>query len=71
MHLSLFKYFKITLSSVSILCLLGTSQVDEFFEYAVNVSLVYRSNNIAITMGDDFHYQSARMWFENLDKLIL
>jgi hypothetical protein len=23
-----------------------------------------------LTMGDDFNYQNAEMWFKNLDKLI-
>src|SRR5699024_5805630 len=27
-------------------------------------------NNIMYPMGDDFHYQAARSWFKNLDKLI-
>lgn len=46
-------------------------QVDAFFEQAKLISQKYSSNNVLITMGDDFHYQNARMWFENLDKLIL
>ena len=45
-------------------------QVEEFFQYAKNVSEAYRSNNILITMGEDFNYQSADMWYKNLDKLI-
>ncbi|CAH0757816.1 unnamed protein product [Diatraea saccharalis] len=31
---------------------------------------VYLTNNILVTMGDDFNYQDAGMWFKNLDKLI-
>lgn len=45
-------------------------QVDDFFKYAKTVSEKYRSQNILITMGDDFNYQSAQKWYRNLDKLI-
>lgn len=34
------------------------------------MSSSYRTNNIALTMGEDFHYQYAEMWFKNQDKLI-
>lgn len=44
--------------------------MNNFFEYAANVSRGYRSNNILITMGEDFNYQDANMWFTNIDKLI-
>lgn len=30
----------------------------------------YATNNIIVTMGEDFNYQSANVWFKNLDKLI-
>ena len=30
----------------------------------------YRTNNIMLTMGSDFQYENANMWFKNLDKLI-
>ena len=30
----------------------------------------YRTNNIMLTMGSDFHYENANTWFKNLDKLI-
>ncbi|KAK0161282.1 hypothetical protein PV327_009769 [Microctonus hyperodae] len=30
----------------------------------------YNTNNIIITMGQDFNYQNAHTWFTNLDKLI-
>lgn len=30
----------------------------------------YRTNHILMTMGSDFHYENARLWFKNLDKLI-
>lgn len=35
------------------------------------MSLSYRSQNLIITMGEDFNYQDANMWFKNLDKLIM
>lgn len=45
-------------------------QVDEFIQYVTNMSSMYRTNNVIITMGEDFNYQSAHMWYKNLDKLI-
>lgn len=30
----------------------------------------YRTNHILMTMGSDFHYENAHLWFKNLDKLI-
>ncbi|XP_060520149.1 lysosomal alpha-mannosidase-like [Cylas formicarius] len=45
-------------------------RVDDFLEYAKNVSSVYATDNIIITMGEDFNYQDAEAWFTNLDKLI-
>ncbi|XP_023343097.1 lysosomal alpha-mannosidase, partial [Eurytemora carolleeae] len=30
----------------------------------------YKTNNIMMTMGEDFQYQEANMWYKNLDKLI-
>ena len=30
----------------------------------------YRTKNIMLTMGDDFHYEGAHGWFRNLDVLI-
>lgn len=45
-------------------------QVRDFIEYAKMQAALYRSNNVILTMGDDFNYQAADMWFANLDKLI-
>lgn len=45
-------------------------RVDELFQYFKNVSNSYATSNIIITMGEDFHYQDAHVWFKNLDKLI-
>lgn len=30
----------------------------------------YRTNNIVLTMGGDFTYMDANVYFKNLDKLI-
>ena len=30
----------------------------------------YKTNNIMMTMGEDFTYENAREWYDNLDKLI-
>ncbi|XP_060644902.1 lysosomal alpha-mannosidase isoform X1 [Drosophila nasuta] len=45
-------------------------KVDEFLEYAKTQSTYYRTNNIIITMGGDFTYQAAQVYYKNLDKLI-
>ncbi|XP_055848477.1 lysosomal alpha-mannosidase isoform X1 [Episyrphus balteatus] len=45
-------------------------RVDEFFEYVEHMAEGYRTNNVLITMGEDFHYQNANSWYKNLDKLI-
>ena len=50
--------------------LLKPIQLKKFFDYTDKVSQGYRSNNILITMGEDFNYQDADMWFKNIDKLI-
>ncbi|ENN79712.1 hypothetical protein YQE_03769, partial [Dendroctonus ponderosae] len=46
------------------------SRVNDFFRYLDNVTKVYSTNNVIITMGEDFNYQDAESWFVNLDKLI-
>uniref|UniRef100_A0A8C2SVI8 Lysosomal alpha-mannosidase n=1 Tax=Coturnix japonica TaxID=93934 RepID=A0A8C2SVI8_COTJA len=30
----------------------------------------FRTNHIVMTMGSDFHYENAELWFSNMDKLI-
>lgn len=45
-------------------------QIDDFFNIVRKMNESYRSSNILITMGEDFHYQVANMWYKNLDKLI-
>ncbi|XP_037040043.1 lysosomal alpha-mannosidase isoform X1 [Bradysia coprophila] len=46
-------------------------RVDDFMSYVNEMTKGYRTNNVLITMGEDFNYQDARMWYKNLDKLIL
>ncbi|KAJ8982143.1 hypothetical protein NQ317_011289 [Molorchus minor] len=45
-------------------------RVDDFFGYVKNMTKVYATNNVIVTMGEDFNYQDADVWFKNLDKLI-
>ncbi|KAH8283707.1 hypothetical protein KR018_012604 [Drosophila ironensis] len=46
------------------------SRVDEFLEYAEEVSQHYITNHIMIPMGGDFQYSNARINYKNMDKLI-
>ncbi|CAD6203815.1 GSCOCG00009812001-RA-CDS [Cotesia congregata] len=41
-----------------------------FLAYCQVQAKSYNTNNIILTMGEDFNYQNANMWFLNLDKLI-
>ncbi|XP_008550968.1 lysosomal alpha-mannosidase isoform X2 [Microplitis demolitor] len=41
-----------------------------FLAYCQIQAKSYNTNNIILTMGEDFNYQNANMWFLNLDKLI-
>ncbi|XP_065340981.1 lysosomal alpha-mannosidase [Cloeon dipterum] len=45
-------------------------RVKEFVDYAKKQSAHYTTNNIIMTMGEDFNYQDANAWYKNLDKLI-
>ncbi|XP_077291379.1 lysosomal alpha-mannosidase-like isoform X2 [Arctopsyche grandis] len=44
--------------------------VENFLEYVNDAQSVYKTNNIIITMGGDFTYQNANLWYKNMDKLI-
>ncbi|CAI5481216.1 unnamed protein product [Closterium sp. Yama58-4] len=44
--------------------------VDLFVERAWEQAKVTRSNHVMFTMGKDFAYSNAIMWFKNMDKLI-
>lgn len=52
------------------LCVTCHLQVQKFVAYAEKQAGSYSTNNIIMTMGEDFNYQDANMWFKNLDKLI-
>eukprot|EP00064_Thunnus_orientalis_P022022 superscaffoldBa00007078_g22201 len=44
--------------------------VKRFLIIANNQALVYKTNHIIMTMGSDFQYENANLWYKNLDKLI-
>ncbi|XP_051801046.1 lysosomal alpha-mannosidase isoform X1 [Acanthochromis polyacanthus] len=44
--------------------------VKRFVAIAENQALVYKTNHIIMTMGSDFQYENANLWYKNLDKLI-
>ncbi|KAF5918545.1 hypothetical protein HPG69_006885 [Diceros bicornis minor] len=44
--------------------------VDYFLQLAAAQGQHYRTNHTVMTMGSDFQYENANMWFKNLDKLI-
>jgi len=45
-------------------------QAQRLIAYATNQSFHYRTNNIILTMGDDFQYTDAAVNFYSMDKLI-
>ncbi|XP_066063760.1 lysosomal alpha-mannosidase isoform X2 [Chamaea fasciata] len=45
--------------------------VTSFLQAAHSQAQQYRTNHILMTMGSDFHYENAHLWFKNLDKLIV
>ncbi|XP_048377727.1 lysosomal alpha-mannosidase isoform X2 [Stegostoma tigrinum] len=44
--------------------------VNYFNQTAHKQAKHYRTEHIIMTMGSDFHFQDANMWYKNLDKLI-
>ncbi|KAJ4941677.1 hypothetical protein JOQ06_011554, partial [Pogonophryne albipinna] len=44
--------------------------VNRFVAIANSQSMVYKTNHIIMTMGSDFQYENANLWYKNLDKLI-
>jgi hypothetical protein len=50
--------------------LFGHFQIDKFILYVKEQGLHYTSNNIIITMGEDFYYQNAAYNFKNIDMLM-
>ncbi|XP_015121133.1 lysosomal alpha-mannosidase [Diachasma alloeum] len=45
-------------------------KINDFYSYILRQASHYQTNNIILTMGDDFHYQQAENYFSNMDKLI-
>ncbi|XP_055550779.1 lysosomal alpha-mannosidase-like [Wyeomyia smithii] len=45
-------------------------RIDVFLEWVYGMAEKYHSNNLILTMGGDFTYQDAGMYFKNMDKLI-
>lgn len=45
-------------------------QLAAFKAYVDQQAAAYRTNNVILTMGEDFFYLSAEVWFKNMDKLI-
>ncbi|XP_074990259.1 lysosomal alpha-mannosidase isoform X2 [Calonectris borealis] len=46
------------------------SIVSTFLQIAASQAERYRTNHIIMTMGSDFQYENANLWFKNMDKLI-
>ena len=44
--------------------------VERFVKAANDQAAHYKTNQILMTMGEDFHYENANTWYKNLDKLI-
>ncbi|XP_034378373.1 lysosomal alpha-mannosidase isoform X1 [Arvicanthis niloticus] len=44
--------------------------VSYFLQLAASQKKYYRTNHTVMTMGSDFQYENANMWFKNMDKLI-
>ncbi|XP_004084261.3 lysosomal alpha-mannosidase [Oryzias latipes] len=45
--------------------------VQRFLQIANKQAEVYKTNHIIMTMGSDFQYENANLWYKNLDKLLL
>ncbi|XP_050556620.1 lysosomal alpha-mannosidase-like isoform X1 [Spodoptera frugiperda] len=46
------------------------TKIPVFLDYVKNQARYYKTQNVIVTMGGDFTYQDASMWYINLDKLI-
>jgi lysosomal alpha-mannosidase len=45
-------------------------KVDQYINYTLDLSKLYKTSNLINTMGSDFQYSNAHRWFKNLDKMI-
>ncbi|XP_075234811.1 lysosomal alpha-mannosidase-like [Lycorma delicatula] len=45
-------------------------RANDFLEIAQQWASPYKTNNVMLTMGGDFHYMVASSWFNNLDRLM-
>lgn len=45
-------------------------QISHFFKYIGDQERHFKTNNIMLTLGGDFHYQNANYYFKNIDKFI-
>uniref|UniRef100_A0A1I8C1B1 Alpha-mann_mid domain-containing protein n=1 Tax=Meloidogyne hapla TaxID=6305 RepID=A0A1I8C1B1_MELHA len=46
-------------------------KLNDFLKIVNEQAKIQRHNHVLITMGGDFTYSNAELWFDNLDKLIL
>nr|XP_033811493.1 lysosomal alpha-mannosidase isoform X2 [Geotrypetes seraphini] len=44
--------------------------VSRFMTIAYSQAEVYQTNHLIMTMGSDFQYENANLWYKNMDKLI-
>jgi lysosomal alpha-mannosidase len=45
-------------------------KVAQFYDWVMHMKEHYQTNHLFITMGDDFCYMNAQMYFQSMDKLI-
>ena len=45
-------------------------KVNDFISFTMNQANQYKTSNLIMTLGSDFHYSNAHMWFKNLDKAL-
>lgn len=45
-------------------------KVNDFIKYTYDQQKKYKTSNLIMTMGSDFQYSNAHMWYKNLDKTI-
>lgn len=38
--------------------------------FIISQAAFYKTNHIIMTMGSDFQYENANLWYKNMDKLI-